>query len=370
MNWDAARQVALSLATGGEAEANVDPLTRIEYESLVRVADLHVRNVTGLDTAVVGREPTILPVSPGVWAQRSLDAYRPLFEHLASALGKPAAESPDDAVDPMSNMLAGLQGLMAPTMLGLSAGSMVGHLAQRAFGLYDLPIPRPASAELLVVSKAVDNFGTDWSLPRDDLRMWVCLHELTSHAVLSVPHVHLALTELLRQFAASFRPDPQALTRSIESMVSPDPDNDSMADPQAMMAKVFGDPHALLGAVGTPEQERLAVQLDALVALVMGVIDHFVDLATTRIIGTGNAVCEAVRRRRLSVSPSDQLVERLVGLRLERTQLARGQAFVDGVIERAGTDALAPLWLSAKQLPTPAELDAPGLWLARITLPD
>jgi hypothetical protein len=28
------------------------------------------------------------------------------------------------------------------------------------------------------------------------------------------------------------------------------------------------------------------------------------------------------------------------------------------------------LWVSERELPTPAELDAPGLWLARIDLPD
>ncbi len=46
-----------------------------------------------------------------------------------------------------------------------------------------------------------------------------------------------------------------------------------------------------------------------------------------------------------------------------------GAAFVDGVVERAGAEGLARLWASADNLPTPAEVDAPGLWLARIDLP-
>ena len=28
-------------------------------------------------------------------------------------------------------------------MMGMAAGSMVGHLARASFGQYDLPIPRP-----------------------------------------------------------------------------------------------------------------------------------------------------------------------------------------------------------------------------------
>jgi len=36
------------------------------------------------------------------------------------------------------------------------------------------------------------------------------------------------------------------------------------------------------------------------------------------------------------------------------------------VIERAGADGLSPLLRSAEALPTVAEFDAPGLWLARL----
>ena len=35
-----------------------------------------------------------------------------------------------------------------------------------------------------------------------------------------------------------------------------------------------------------------------------------------------------------------------------------------------GRDALERLWKSDRELPTPAEIDAPGLWLARIDLPE
>ena len=41
-----------------------------------------------------------------------------------------------------------------------------------------------------------------------------------------------------------------------------------------------------------------------------------------------------------------------------------------GVVERAGEDSLGRLWSLARNLPTPAEVDAPGLWLERIDLPE
>ena len=55
MSWDAARQFALSIATGGQPEGNVDPLERIRIEQLARVAELQIANATGLDPAPGGR---------------------------------------------------------------------------------------------------------------------------------------------------------------------------------------------------------------------------------------------------------------------------------------------------------------------------
>ena len=40
------------------------------------------------------------------------------------------------------------------------------------------------------------------------------------------------------------------------------------------------------------------------------------------------------------------------------------------MVERAGFEGLDPLWDDVKFLPTPAEIAAPGLWLARIEIPD
>ena len=48
-------------------------------------------------------------------------------------------------------------------------------------------------------------------------------------------------------------------------------------------------------------------------------------------------------------------------------QTARGKAFVQGVVDRAGEHGLAPLFTNPDALPTPSEIEAPGLWLARVT---
>ena len=45
-------------------------------------------------------------------------------------------------------------------------------------------------------------------------------------------------------------------------------------------------------------------------------------------------------------------------------------AVESNTVERAGMEGLNRLWESESLLPTPNELDAPGLWLARIDLPE
>jgi putative hydrolase len=247
-------------------------------------------------------------------------------------------------------------------MLSMTAGSMVGHLATRALGVYDLPIPRPRSDELQLVLPNLDAFGEAWSLPPEDLRLWVCVHEIAHHAVLGVPHVRARLDELLAEFAAGFRSDPGALEDRFASVDPTDPSS------LAGLQEVFGDPEAILGAIRSPAQEALLPRLEATVAVVVGVVDHALDQIGAKLMPGYGMLTEALRRRRVEAGDAGRFVERLLGLELTQATYDRGEAFVEGVVERAGEDGLRQLWAGETFLPTPAEVDAPGLWLARIEL--
>ncbi|WP_334143154.1 zinc-dependent metalloprotease [Rhabdothermincola sp.] len=364
--WDAARQLAVSIATGGEPEPNVDPIDRISIEQLARVAELHVADATGLPTSVTGTGLSIVPVTRAQWALRTLEAYRPLFEELAGSLDhehhEPATE-PIEPGDPMAWM-APLMQMIGPMMLGMTAGSMVGHLARRAFGQYELPIPRPASDELMVVPANLDAFGDAWSLQRDDLRLWVCLSEVAHHAVLGVRHVRSRLEELLHQYLSGFEGSEGGIGERLGGLELSDPSQ--LGELQAL----FSDPEVLLGAIQSPAQRAMLPQLEALLAAIVGYVDHVMDEVGAKLITDYHRLTEALRRHRVEARPSDRFVERLFGLELTQAQYERGERFVEGVLERAGPSGLTRLWESERTLPTPAEIDAPGLWLARIELPD
>ena len=150
LNWDAARQFANLAAEGGGSAGNVDPSVRIALADLARIAEMHVRDVTGARPAVPGDHRRSRRACGRSGRSRPTG---PLFTELATSLGKrprlPTADEPGtgldefgDGGDQMMAMMASLSSLMAPSMMGMAVGSMVGRMASRAFGQYDLPIPR------------------------------------------------------------------------------------------------------------------------------------------------------------------------------------------------------------------------------------
>ncbi|MBT5139356.1 MAG: hypothetical protein HOM37_09930, partial [Acidimicrobiaceae bacterium] len=110
-------------------------------------------------------------------------------------------------------------------------------------------------------------------------------------------------------------------------------------------------------------------ELTALIAAITGYVDHVMDTIGATLIGSYDMLAEALRRRRVEANTNDRFVERILGLELDAAQYDRGATFATGVVERAGKEGLSRLWSDPSHIPTTAEVDAPGLWLARIDLP-
>lgn len=375
LNWEIARQMAQWAAAGGRPESNPDPVSRVRLEELIRVAEMHVSEATGL-TVTAGGVLTVEAVTPSDWALRTLEHWKPLLERLARRMTppaggpQPAGDNPLTA-DPfglgqpgrgdeaMGQLFANLPQVLGPFLFGLQAGSMVGQLATRAMGQYDLPMPRPESRQLLLVPASIDGFASDWSLEPDDVRMWICLRETTNQAVLGRPHVRARLEELISSYVEAFSPTSAAFEERLADL-----DLSDMAGLQA----AFGDPANLVEEMQNDAQRQIQVPLRALLSAVVGYVDYIMDSVGRRLIASYGPLTEALRRHRLEETPGDKLVGQLFGVSLGAEHYEQGQAFVHGVLERAGSEGLAKLWRSERDLPTPAEIGAPGLWLARIEI--
>jgi putative hydrolase len=364
LNWEIARQMATWAATGGQPEPNPDPLARVRLEELLRVAEMHVSEATGLAPSATG-SLTVEAVAPSAWALRTLDAWKPLLEKLAAAMAAPEAagaaaeEEAGPGEDPMSRLFANLPQVLGPFLLGLQAGSMVGQLATRAMGQFDLPMPRPPSAAVLLVPSNIDGLARDWGLAVDDVRMWICLREAANLAVLGQSHVRSRLEELIGEYVGAFSPTTTAIEERLAGM--------DLSDMGSLQA-AFGDPASLVEELQNDEQRRLQVPLRTLLSAVVGYVDWVMDTIGRRLVGSYQPITEALRRHRLEESAGARMLGQLLGVSLSASDYERGQAFVRGVLERAGPEGLAPLWKSERELPTPAELAAPGLWLARLEI--
>jgi putative hydrolase len=395
-----ARTLAQGAATNGQPEGNVDPGDRIQFEELARVAELHVTELTGLSVTPTGVPVEVIAVGPGAWAWRTVEDWRFLFD----ASGEPAATGSvsggagDDRADTGSadtgspgggpsstpeglglvdlgtddfddddgervvgpaDLVSRWMATMGPLLTGLQLGSAVGHLARTTFGQYELPVPRPSSTSLLVVPVNVEAFARDWSLPGDEVRLWVLLRDMTVNAVLARPHVADRLRDLMTEVVLGMAGDTDALADRLQGLDPSDPDS---------LQRLLGDPEAFLGAELRPERQRVSDKLTAVTAALLGYVEHVLDQAGARLLGGRTALAEAWRRRQVDRETSERTAELLLGLDLGPVQVDRGTHFVHGVLDRAGEEGLALLWSARSTLPTPAELDAPGLWLERIKL--
>ena len=370
LQWDLAFQLAQSVASEGTGEVNAEPLSRIRLEELVRLADLAVADVTGMTTTASGRPVGAVALGSPAWARRALERWRPTIEKVAAALAPPATPPPapgavtdGEAGDgDLTALLGQWTTAMAPAMTAMQVGSVVGHLARRTLGQYDLPLPRPGDDELAVVTANVARFAEDWSLDVDEVTLWLALRDVTTHAILSRPHVARRLEQLLVAHAAGFRPDPHALEERLSGLAG------GLGD-LGELTRLLGDPTALTEVGDSPELRRTRAELEALGAVVGGYVEWATATAATRLVSSRATIAEAMRRRRVERGEQERVTEALFGLRLDQDQLDRGQAFVRGVLDRGGHGELARLWVAEANLPTPAEVDAPGLWIERVNLP-
>ncbi|MGH8984116.1 MAG: zinc-dependent metalloprotease [Acidimicrobiia bacterium] len=374
VNWEVARQVAAWVALDGGAERPVDPGAHEAFDELVRAAQTHVVAETGLTASF--RAP-LRTVGPKAWAELHLEALKPVLEALAVNLGQAMRDAGSDEPEPGAepggpvampgtpgagaDPFAGLLGMLAPVLLGLQSGSMIGYLAQHALGRYDLPLPTSDEPNLCVVVPNVDAFEDAWSLPRADLRFYVAVHEVVHAAERSGPWVQARLVGLATEYVSAYELDTSAIEEQFGAIDPSDPSS---------LSGIAEDPEALLGAMGSPRQAEVLAKLQSFTAVLEGYADTVLERVGGRLIPSFAQIHEAMQRHRLERGEAERFVEGLLGLKLEREDYERGAAFCAGVVERAGMEGLNRLWEQESMLPTAAELDAPGLWLARIELPE
>ena len=371
MHWQVATQVARWVAGSGpglpgflpvpgpgapsapEPEPVVGTVERARLTEVAGAAEAHA--LADMGPAPSGRPLEALGRAD--WAERALTQLKPVLERLATTLQGEAAmpDPPPEEMDP----LAGMMGALGPLLLGVQCGFMVGQLSQSLLSQHDFLLPVADPTPPAVIVPNLEAFSSAWSIPADDLRFAVALSESVRSRICSRDWVRARLVRLASDYVGSFKVDPEALQSQLGGL--------DLTDPSSLEG-LLGNPDAMLGAMTSPAQQAILERLQVTTAVLESYADHIVARLAGPLIPSLGVIGEARRRHRLERSEADRFVQRLLGLDPSGRTHDTATAFCAGVEERAGPGGLEPLLAGEEILPTPSELEAPGLWLARLEL--
>ncbi len=340
IDWIIAQRIATFVAGTGSASEPTADLAALAAESEERVVAY-----TGLQPA----RP--LPPPEGIgrreWVSTNIQSMRLLLD--------PVLERAGENLGPMKPAVEIGMGIVLSTEVGV----VLGYLAQRVLGQYELVLLDEAVEDrpprLLFVlpnlGQAVHAFGAE----EQQFMTWVTLHEVT-HAVqfAGVPWLHSHVAGLVRELLKSA----EVRLDAPRKIKLPTPDE---------VKRVLG--HLRQGDLisiitTTPERETLD-RVQAVMAVIEGHAEHVMDAVAPDLLPSLPKLRAALDRRRKSQSGLSRLVARLLGLELKMRQYEQGKFFCDAVVRERGPVALHHLWSSPEALPTLAELQNPDAWLAR-----
>ena len=356
VNWELARQVGIASATWGQDDPAPTEEDRQGLEGAVRMAELTVAELTGMDAPP--EVTRVRAVRRAEWVEANVRGLQGLFEptaeRMARALQTARGEEPAEAAEG-AQMLEAVLERMTPLLMGAQVGAVLGALGQRVLGQYELPLPRTDQPALLFVIPNIAAFEKEWSLPSNELRAWVAMHETTHAFDLGRPWVREHFLGLVREIAGALEFDLAELQDRLEGL--------DLSDPEKVSEALGGD---LLAGELTDEQRLLLRRVQAFMAAAEGHADHVVSVIGKERLAGFSRIDEAVRRRHEGRSQEERAVERLLGIEVKLEQYRLGRAFCDHVAGATDELTLARMWESAEALPSMPELEEPRLWLARM----
>ncbi len=353
VNWELARQVGVANAVEAGPDREPTEGDHRMLEEAVRVAELQVGRFTGLSAPADVAE--VRAVRRAGWVNANAESLKTLLEPAASRLTEAMGQSAGEELPPEMAQLSGFLRQLSPLLLGTQIGQVLGMLAQRVLGQYDVAVPRSGPGQLLFVVPNLATFERDWSLDPREFRTFVALHEVTHRFEFSQGWARARFQALVDDYLSTLKLDVEAMQTRLGSV---DP-----SDPEAVRQLAESD-EGLFRADLDDEQRLKLGRIQAFMAAAEGYGDHVMQALGADLLGTHPRIEEAMKRYREG-EHGDPVFERLLGVDMKREQYRRGRAFCEVVVEQSDEATLAQMWESADAMPSLPELDEPRLWLAR-----
>jgi coenzyme F420 biosynthesis associated uncharacterized protein len=338
VDWSLARQVA-RLASGSAEPEGPDP----DVVALCAEMQGHVASYSGLRPGSAIPEPEL--VGREEWVATNLDSMAGMIDPVAARL-----ERRLDFAGPFAGALqAGASGVLAAEV-----GLVMGYVSGRVLGQYDISLlGGEAPPRLLFVAPNLRKAVRELDVDRDPFHRWICAHELTHvFQFQGVPWLRGHLSGMVAEYLSTVD---LRIDRSVAGGLPA----------LSRLAEAFRE-GGLAALVQTQEQRALMARMQATMAVVEGYSEHVMDSLGEAAIPGRDALRAAMDRRRRSRSAPELLIQRLLGLEFKMRQYAQGKSFCDAVVAASSIEVLDRVWESPETLPTPAELEDPAAWTARI----
>ena len=343
VNWDLARQIAISSVAGGQHRPTDDQLKQIA--DAIRLADLWLDDTTDLPSGVTSVEAW----SRIDWIERTLPVWSalcdPVAERVVAAMGSAIPEQVRAQAGPMAGVLNQFGGLM----FGAQVGQGLAGLAQEILSSTDVGLPLGSTGTAALVPENIAAFGAGLGRPDEEIRLYLALREAAHQRLFAhVPWLRQRLLDTVDAYAKGITIDTSAIEQAMTQL---DPTN-----PESMQNALTG---GLFEPEQTPEQQVALRRLETLLALVEGWVDAVVQAASADRMPGSAALREASRRRRATGGPAEQTFSTLVGLELRPRRLREAAALWWAVTEQHGVSGRDAIWAHPDLLPGPDDLDDP-----------
>ena len=351
VNYEIARQVAAAIATQGAPDPSVPTEVQRTFAEVVHASE----GVLSGFTRLVLREPLQSHVVVRKeWAAATLDAWSWLLDRLA---GRFAGEMGKLGAGDEPEAMQTAMGQVAPLLMGIQAGTLVGHLARELLGRFDVPIPRDDDGRLFIIEPNVQAVASDYGFDVEELRAWLALQETARGLIVaSVSWIDRYFRSLLAEIIDSIEIDASDLERRLTELQT-----------RGMEALQEGlSPGDALPVVPTERHRRALERLHAFMALFEGYARHACAAVSSQVLGDTARIDEGMARHNLSPSDGEEMLASLLGLSLDRSLDSTGTTFCAAVVRLHGIDALNRVWEAPDNLPTLAEVKDPFAWIERV----
>lgn len=357
-------QFAQVATSDAQASANVDPARRIALENLYRVAVLQTDGLNFLPPTFTAAAIPLEVHNPTSFARDTLNDWRPYLEALLQAMTPPTGglfptqnEGESGLPNEMFAMLSQFGSQLSPMLSGAQIGSLVGHFALDSMSGFEVVLPRGGHPRTVVVVNGLEKFASEWQLNQDALAMWLMVRELTMVSLLQVDHILDRFDTEIRLHLADMRADVANALGKLSTI--------NLTDPAALQG-ILGDPTALISGELTPAQRLNAEDIEATLAVLIGVATFASREVGARVLGTEAVIEEAVLRRTLEPSDPRKMLAQMFGVEPSPHCLELAKGLADFLGEGENREILFDLYRDAENFPTTFDLENLSLWSARV----